>query len=45
MKIQDSQEDQEASAEGYCNVRNLSSVRIISFTLDSSICGLIFKLG
>ena len=34
MRIKDSQEDEEASAEGYCTVKNPRSVRIIGFTLD-----------
>ena len=41
MRKEDSQEDQEASAEDYCNVRNPRSVRIIGSTLDSKRPGLV----
>ena len=40
-RIEDLQEDQEASAEGYCAVRNPRSMRIIGFTLISKRLGLV----
>ena len=41
MRIKDSQEDEEASAEGYRSVRNPRSVSITGFTLDYKRPGLV----